>query len=273
MDKYILYHDLRDALSHDHCPVCALMQQRMERTIKVILREGAGDGALIGSYVKAKGYCNAHAWQVKEAGDPASQAVFYRALLEGHRHSLELYLTHRRGEPKPANQSGLRGLRKWLPATVVRGAGRGAPRASETERYLDSFASEERCPLCAAAESCERRYVEAVAEYFEGDEEFRERYRNRGVLCHPHFRRLVKEHANSPVIEELAEIQLSRLDLHIEHLRAIERRANVRSSEEETSAYKGGWIRAIRLDVGVPGTDTGYKIRRFQTSPTLKVKP
>jgi hypothetical protein len=259
MDKYILYHDLSDAVQHDHCPVCQLVERRVARTIKVLLREGAGDGATVGSFAHAKGYCNAHAWQVKDAGDPASQAVFYRALLERHKQSLEQYLNHRRtSRGKTTPKEGLQRFRSLLQQAVP-----GRERTSdETLRYLDSFASEERCPICAVTESCERRYVEAVAEYFEGDEEFRERYRNRGILCHPHFRRLVQEHAQREATSELMEIQLSRLDLQIEHLRDIERKAHVRYSEEETHAYKGGWIRAIRLDVGLPGIDTRYKLRR-----------
>jgi len=254
MDKYILYHDVTDALQHDQCPVCRLVDERVDRMIKVLLREGAGDGQLIGSYVRARGYCNAHAWRVKESGDPASQAVFYRALLEDHKTALEKYVVSRRRQDVPPKKKAFRSM---LYAAM---AGKDAAE-DETSVYLNSFASEERCPICAATESCERRYVEAVVEYFEGDEEFRERYRNRGVLCHPHFRRLVQEHAARPSVPELLEIQLSRLELQIEHLREIERKANVRFSEEEGDAYLGGWIRAVRLDVGLPGTDTRYKLR------------
>ncbi|WP_309121421.1 DUF6062 family protein [Paenibacillus sp.] len=253
MDKYILYHDLADALQHDQCPVCKLVDERVERMIKVLLREGAGDGQLIGSYVRARGYCNAHAWRVKESGDPASQAVFYRALLEDHKTSLEKYLTSRKQRDFRKKSNALRSL---LQARMT-----GKADGDETSAYLSSFASEERCPICATTESCERRYVDAVVDYFEGDEEFRERYRNRGVLCHPHFRRLIQSHAERPSVPELLEIQLSRLDLQIEHLREIERKANVRFSDEEGDAYLGGWIRAVRLDVGLPGTDTRYKQR------------
>lgn len=256
MDKYILYHDMTEALQHDQCPVCKLVDGRVDRMIKVLLREGAGDGQLIGSYVRARGYCNAHAWRVKESGDPASQAVFYRALLEDHKASLRKYVESRKQRDESRKSSPLRAL------LYARMTGRGGM-PDETSVYLNSFASEERCPICAATESCERRYVEAVAEYYEGDEEFRERYRNRGVLCHPHFRRLIEEHANRPSLPELLDIQLSRLELQIEHLRDIERKANLRFSEEEGDAYLGGWIRAVRLDVGLPGTDTRYKQREL----------
>jgi len=270
MDKYILYHDMLEALTHDQCPVCHLVDQRIDRFIKVLLREGAGDGHLVESYVRAKGYCNAHAWRVKEAGDPASQSAFYRALMERHRASLERYLQSRKpGVEAPAQgKEPLHRLRALL--TAKRG---GRERvAEETAQYLGSFASEERCPICVATETCERRYVEAIAEYFEGDEEFRERYRNRGVLCHPHVRRLVGEHAKRESIPELLEIQLSRLDLQIEHLRELERKASLRSSEEEGDAYLGGWIRAVRLDVGLPGTDTRYK-QSAQPIPRATLKP
>src|SRR5690606_39605904 len=96
----------------------------------------------------------------------------------------------------------------------VGGAGKDRE-AQERRAYLDSFASEERCPLCVATESCERRYVEAIPEYFEGDEEFRERYRNRGMLCHPHVRRFVVEHAGRAAVPERLEIQMSRRALQL----------------------------------------------------------
>jgi len=254
MDKYILYHDLKDALQHEACPVCALVEQRVDRSIKVMLREGAADGQLIGVYVRARGFCNAHAYRVKEAGEPSAQAVFYRALLETHKQHLERYVQARKRISEPQGGMPLHRFRHLLRATVA--GGEGAP---DTHAYLSSFGSEERCPVCATAEASERRYVEAIVDYFEGDEEFRERYRNRGVLCSPHVRRLVAEHADRPAVAELLDIQLSRLDQHIEQLRDIERKAAVRCSEEEGSAYRGGWIRAVRLDVGAPGTDTRYK--------------
>lgn len=269
MDKYILYHDLRDAIQHDHCPVCRLLERRIERTIKVLLREGAGDGILIRNYVRARGYCNAHAWQVKEAGDPASQAAFYRALLEEHRKSLALYVDRRISGEGAKARDGLRRVKALLQGSVPA----KDYSAEETLRYLDSFASEERCPICVVAESSERRYIEAIADYYEHDEEFRERYRNRGLLCHPHLRRLVREQGHRQSATELMDIQLSRIDLQIEHLREIERRANIPCSEESSDAYKGGWIRAIRLDVGIPGTDTGYKRRRSGVLNGSMIKP
>lgn len=273
MDKYILYHDMLEALAHDQCPVCRLVDARMDRLIKVLLREGAGDSRMIDGYVRAKGYCNTHAWRVKESGDPASQSAFYRALLERHRASLERYLSHRRpavGAIRFSDSRATEPLRKIRELIQSRTNLRG--RQEETREFLDSFASEERCPLCVAAESSERRYVEAIPEYFEGDEEFRERYRNRGVLCHPHVRRLVAEHANRDSVPELLDIQLSRLDLQIEHLRELEHRSSARFSEEEGGAYLGGWIRAVRLDVGSPGTDTRYK-QRAAPMPNATIKP
>lgn len=260
VDKYLLYHDLLESLAHDQCPVCRLTEKRIDRLIKVLLREGAGDSLTIQKYVQAKGYCNAHAWKVKEAGDPASQSAFYRALLEQHRAALERYLERRRslaasGLAARIRFSRFRGLLHSVDAALRR------REEAERQRYLDSFASEARCPLCVAAEANERMYVSVIPDYFEEDEEFRERYRNRGMLCHPHMRMLVEDHARKPAVEELLTIQLTRLNLQIEHLRELERTPNVRYSEEEGGAYLGGWIRAVRLDVGLPGTDTRYKQR------------
>jgi|GEM_PF-3205856 len=266
MDKHILYHDLLEAIQHDQCPVCHLVEDRMKRTIQVLVREGAADGETVASYVRAKGFCNTHAWQVKEAGNPASQAVLYRALLEEHKAALKTYLRRRSGRLEKS--TGLNRLRSLLHISLLE-----MERTSdETKEYLNSFASDEPCPLCITLDAAERRYVEGCVDYFEGDEEFRERYRNRGILCHPHFRRMVEEHAHRGGAQQLMEIQLDRLDLYIAHLREIERRSYLPYSEEQHAAYRGGWTRAVRLEVGSPGTDTQYK-RRVDDQKSALIKP
>lgn len=265
MDKYVLYHDLLEAIRHDHCPVCELVEQRMKRSIRVMLREGAADGEMVASYVKAKGFCNAHAWQVKEEGSPAAQAVFYRALLEKHKQALAAFL--QRAESEEARK---KAAAKWRNRLLVKLP--ELPRRSDVlDEFLGSFASEERCPLCVMAEACERRYVEATVDYFESDEDFRERYRNRGMLCQPHLRRLAEEHAHRSGALDLMRIQLGRLDLCIEHLREIEISTNRPHSKEEHRSYRGGWSRAVRLDVGLPGMDTHYKLKRRESKlPAVK---
>ncbi|WP_199623526.1 DUF6062 family protein [Paenibacillus alkalitolerans] len=259
MDKYVLYHDLRDALQHGTCAVCTLVEQRIDRAVKVILREGFTDTELRGSYIRAKGYCNHHAWQVREAGDPVAHAVMYRGLLEQHRASLELFMNERNkiGEAV-SKESPVQRIR-----SILQGIKEEPKKKTDTEtvRYLDSFSSNNRCPLCEMARSCELRYVESIIDYYEGDEDFKERYRNRGVLCHPHLRQLIQNHPDRAILDELLEIQLGRLDTYIEHLTEIEKKANYSYSEADIGAERGGWIRAVHLDVGVPGTDTSYKLK------------
>ncbi|WP_274366303.1 DUF6062 family protein [Paenibacillus thermotolerans] len=261
MDKHIMYHDLKDALRHGVCPICSLVEQRVERTIKVILREGYTDSALRSSYRQAKGYCNRHAWQMREAGDPIAHAVMYRGLLEEHRASLEAYMNSRKGriETSEKESTAVQRIRAILQGVKHASADDG--RFAETRRYLDSFSSDKRCPLCEVAESCEARYVEAALDYYEGDEDFKEKYRNRGILCHPHLRRLIRDHGDRTGVEEMMEIQLGRLDLYIEHLSDMERKASLRYSEDPNGDDRGGWLRAIQLDVGSPGIDTSYKTK------------
>lgn len=262
MDKYILYHDLRDALQHGACPVCELVDQRIKRAITVFLREGYADSELRGSYIKAKGYCNHHAWQMREAGDAIAHAVMYRSLLEDHRASLESYMDARKKrEAQSEKESPAHRIR-----AIIQGVKNGRTDTASfscTREYLDSFCSEKPCPLCEMAISCESRYLEAIIDYYEGDEDFKEKYRNRGVLCHPHLRKLIQNHSSREGLEEMLEIQLGRLDLHIEQLREIERKASFRFSDTDIGAEKGVWIRAVRLDVGVPGTDTSYKSKQL----------
>ena len=305
MDRHLLYHDMLESLAHDQCPVCRLTERRIDRLIRVMLREGVGDGETLRRCVRAKGFCNAHAWRMKEAGDPAAQAAFYRSLLEQHRASLERHLQRRKalggvfaGVGAAADGGAGRGGEAPGSAGAGGAGGEGAARGgsaggvfarfrtlsgaavavrrrieeAERRRFLDSFSSEARCPLCVAAEASERMYVAAAVDYFAADEEFRERYRNRGVLCHPHVRRLVEEHGHRDEVTEMLDIQLVRLERHIDQLRELERTSAVRWSDEAGAPHLGGWIRAVRLDVGAPGTDTRYKTR-VPPIPFATLKP
>ncbi|HOV69331.1 MAG TPA: DUF6062 family protein [Clostridia bacterium] len=76
----IIYHELMD-LMNDDCPVCALMSKRLSEKIEFFLYEAVNDRGLRKEISVGGGFCNTHAYQILEAGDPLAHAILYSDLL------------------------------------------------------------------------------------------------------------------------------------------------------------------------------------------------
>ncbi len=263
LDKFILYHDLLDAMKHHCCPVCAVLEERMERAVKVTLQEGISDDVLRKQFLGANGYCNHHAWKLQQAGHPVTQSSLYRELFQAHREALDRFLQQRQVKVVEDKRKTFARIRELFQKFT-------RPKTEISEPIKLQFLSGRRCPLCESSALSEARYVEAVAEYYEHDEQFRERYRNRGVLCQPHLWMMMENHGYRRVVEEIVVIQQDRLESHIDQLHGFVRQAALKHSEEDRELDRSSWVHAIRLDVGMPGTNTTYKRKAIDQPYVLK---
>jgi hypothetical protein len=251
VDKHILFHELRDALRHDTCPICSIVENRIKKAINIFLHEGIGDAETRNAYIKAKGYCNYHAWKLREAGDPLAHAILYKELLEHHKRDIESYLEQKRNASSRNPSRSLSSL----------GMFRKKGRFLDGKEYLikESNTAPKQCLLCVTVKDVEKRYLQSLPVFFEQDEQFKNDYVNRGVLCNPHLRKLVDWNEPSEALAGILEIQLGRLDINIDHLEEIQRKANYQHSYKEPGAERGGWIRAVNLYVGSPGIENTFE--------------
>lgn len=83
MKRHIDYFEMVDALKADVvCPVCYLIDKSVENYIDSFLYEGVNDVGMRKSIKYANGFCNYHAWKLREHGDPLAHAILYSDLIE-----------------------------------------------------------------------------------------------------------------------------------------------------------------------------------------------
>src|SRR5579863_1343245 len=64
--KHTVYYDLLDACKKGGCPICALALEAVARYLDATIYERVNDPRTRDAVVRARGYCNDHAWQLTE---------------------------------------------------------------------------------------------------------------------------------------------------------------------------------------------------------------
>ena len=82
MAKDFIWHELYDLMEDDRCPVCALIEKRTQQAMDRFLFDSVNDRGLRPKIAAAHGFCNFHAHQLREMGDPLAHAILYTDFLE-----------------------------------------------------------------------------------------------------------------------------------------------------------------------------------------------
>jgi|LSQX01.2.fsa_nt_gb hypothetical protein len=82
MKRDTVWHELFDRMTGNDCPICSLLQTRVESFMQSILYEGVNDPKIRASILQSRGFCNAHAYQLLALGDPLGHAIMYYDLIE-----------------------------------------------------------------------------------------------------------------------------------------------------------------------------------------------
>lgn len=81
MEKHILFFELFDSLELDECPICHLINKRINQFIDGFLYESVNDPKIREDIDNAQGYCNYHVWKLQSAGDPFAHSIIYGDLV------------------------------------------------------------------------------------------------------------------------------------------------------------------------------------------------
>lgn len=92
MDKHILYFELLDSLELDECPICHLINKRIDKFIDGFLYESVNEPKIREDIENAKGHCNYYAWKLQSAGDPLAHSIIYGVLVHTAIKSFEEFL-------------------------------------------------------------------------------------------------------------------------------------------------------------------------------------
>lgn len=168
-DKFIGFHRLVDACRERGCPVCACLAADTRRYLATVLREHVTDPASRSRLRAAWGFCNWHAWILRETSDAAfGTAILTEDLLRliGQR--------VQRAADRPVRPE--RGLVSRLRALASR-----APVPDLVRLHRRRAV----CPACAEVQRAESRYLDTAVR-FARDAGWIDAYEGSDGLCVPH---------------------------------------------------------------------------------------
>lgn len=229
--RFMRYFDLRDAFGKPGCPVCRLLEEGSRRYLDQLLYEQVNDPGTRDVLRATRGFCNWHAWMLREILNSASGvSILYSDFLGETIRSLK------RLPERPPAVSPLR--RFWA---RLRGLGSPAPRPVREPRPP--------CPACHGWPSETYDLQTLVA--FLDDSEFSAAYQRSGGLCLPHLEQALSL-ASAAAAGRLLEITLPRLEHLRWELEEFGRKRDYRYAEEERGEEGTAWLRAVEFFVGKP---------------------
>jgi hypothetical protein len=82
MKKHSIYFDLVEAMGEEGCPICILTRRASMGYLSAILKEGVNDPPLRRKLRDSLGFCNRHAWHLRDMGDSLATAILYKDLVD-----------------------------------------------------------------------------------------------------------------------------------------------------------------------------------------------
>ena len=252
-DKFIAFHRLMDACAEAGCPVCRCLVDGTRRYLEALLYEHVTDPASRARLRASWGFCNWHAWMLRETSNPGfGTAILCEDLLRviGER------LARQVDEPAPAHRPAPR-RRSFLRRLGARiGRDVAMPVAA-------AFRGRAACPACAELHDAERRYVEAALDFVD-DPAFERAYEVSSGFCVPHAVRALELAAGDPAGNRLLTRTLPKWAALRRDLAGFVAKHDHRNREPYTEAESTAYVRAIEAltgQVGLFPNDLGRDVR------------
>lgn len=208
--KDLIAYNLEQALGEGSCPVCRCLATATNRYLTNLLYEFVNDPRTRDQLRACGGFCREHAWVLQRMGDPLAHSIIYADLIDAFRADLHQTTVTLRG----------------LTAEKV-----------------------PVCPVCQEEAAMQKRYVGGLLGALH-ESDFREKYRELGCLCLPHFRAVYDQARNKGVRVFLGEVQSNRLSELSSELQEFIRKSDYRYAHELPGTERDAWIRAVRFWVG-----------------------
>lgn len=214
--------DLLDECAHDACPVCTLVERRVQHLLETINYETAIDPDVLGQIIATQGWCAQHAEWWLSMANVLPTAVIYQAVLK----SIGPVVS------------------KDLPASSEAS---GWSRLRNAKRSL--FPARKRCLACDATDDSERELLATLMTAL-NDSTFANAYLGSHGLCLPHYakaRGLEASDRAKTLLRERAEQTIAAFQ---NELAMIIRHHDYRFQAEPIGAERGAQNRAVRWIAG-----------------------
>ena len=240
MAKHTVYHELLESLAVPGCGVCRLAVKAVKRYAAGIIYEYANDGKVQEDVLRARGWCNLHAWQLADqTGAAFDVAILYRSTL---RRMLQIMKSYEAQEPQEDQNSPM----TWLRAAVGSGDGDYATDLAE------ALAPEGPCPACRLRAQTEKAYLETLLEHI-GDTDISVPFERGGGLCWAHYRLALEQKPTAAQLRALSGLQRAATEhLHAE-LQEFIRKHDHRYQNEPMETEGDSWLRVVAQISGSRG--------------------
>lgn len=237
-DKHAIYYEVRDALAGTGCPICRLASRAIERFLDHLLYENVNDPGIRHDIRQARGFCNLHAWQLRDHRSALGIAIIHRDVIETLMARVETASYQR--------NSWLRGLNR------VRSTFGETPASEATAALVADLDPQKPCPACRLRDNMEVIYVRNLLAHVD-DPEISSALSHSGGLCLLHFRQALRLIPDEDTFERLIEIQLQAWKRLRDELSELIRKHDYRFRDEGFGVEGDSWIRAIAQISGTRG--------------------
>ncbi|MBA2133077.1 DUF6062 family protein [Capillibacterium thermochitinicola] len=212
--KDVIVYNLEQALGASRCPLCHCLAAATKRYLANFLYESVNDPRIRDQLRAAGGFCREHSRVLQRMGDPLAHSIIYADLIEACCAELD----QTAGDARKGH-------------SLLR---------ADKERA---------CAVCQEEAAMADRYVDGLLGALRNSA-FREKYRQEGCLCLPHFRQVYDRSRNNEERAFLVEVQTSYLSRLSGELKEFIRKSDYRYAHELPGTERDAWIRAVRFWVG-----------------------
>ncbi len=233
--KFVGFFRLIEACGQEGCPVCRCLREDGFRYLDALMYEQVNDPGTRAALQASWGFCNWHAWMLKEIPNSGlGAAIIYEDLLRTVLARLKrLFIKIDRGKLKVG----------WV-SRLLRRSPR-IPLLKARRRKAD-------CLICRSSRSSEGYYLQAILD-FEGDPEFDRAFNRSWGVCLPHLLHLVELGRDYPRLEPvLKKVETKWRQLQDELKRFIDKH-DYRATEAFTEEEARSWRQAVEMLTGAPG--------------------
>lgn len=236
--KHTSFYELRDALAEEGCPICRLARKSVASFLDNLIYENVNDPGIRDDIREARGFCNLHAWQLRDHGGALGIAIIHRDVIE------TLMQRVKEAEYQPAS---------WLPGlNRRRTSNAGEPVSPATVSLVADLRPQRTCPACQRRDRTVHSYIGTLLQYID-DAELGQMLRESQGLCLPHFRQALQQVSDEPTFKTLTNIQLEIWRGLRDELSEFIRKQDYRFRDESLGAEGTAWSRAIAQISGLRG--------------------
>jgi hypothetical protein len=259
-DKFLGFFRLIEACREPGCPVCRCLAADSRQYLEALLYEQVNDPETRRRLHASWGFCNWHAWMLRETSEPAFGAsILYEDLVGAAVRRFERLAGRTVG-----SASGLLGrLRRLL--------GRHRPLLATLYRRREA------CPACRVVADAEVRYLTTALRFIE-DPQFDRAYARSQGLCVPHAVRALELAAGGPCAQQLIARTLPKWAALRRVLAQFVGKHDYRTTRPFTEDEGTAYLRAFATLAGAPGVfgnaiRTGESARRGRERPAAGMAP